>query len=194
VRSRGEATAVAGVMLMVTLAVIVASFPLGPVARRLPLAVAIPTLLLLAFELGREVRLARERRGAERRGAERRGAEAPPAQCPSAACGGGASAPGIPNVQCGGGASAPRIPRRHSSERVLFGWIGVLLALVVIAGMAAGVPLFLLAYMRVHFRESWRASLLLSGAIALLLAAGLQYLLGVPLHPGVIGGWLEAAR
>jgi hypothetical protein len=97
-------------------------------------------------------------------------------------------------VQCGGGASAPRIPRRHSSERVLFGWIGVLLALVVIAGMAAGVPLFLLAYMRVHFRESWRASLLLSGAIALLLAAGLQYLLGVPLHPGVIGGWLEAAR
>jgi hypothetical protein len=175
VRSRGEATAVAGVMLMVTLAVIVASFPLGPVARRLPLAVAIPTLLLLAFELGREVRLARERPGAERRGAE-----APPAQCPSAAC--------------GGGASAPRIPRRHSSERVLFGWIGVLLALVVIAGMAAGVPLFLLAYMRVHFRESWRASLLLSGAIALLLAAGLQYLLGVPLHPGVIGGWLEAAR
>jgi hypothetical protein len=189
VRSRGEATAVAGVMLMVTLAVIVASFPLGPVARRLPLAVAIPTLLLLAFELGREVRLARERHGAERRGAE-----APPAQCPSAACGGGATAPRIPNVQCGGGASAPRIPRRHSSERVLFGWIGVLLALVVIAGMAAGVPLFLLAYMRVHFRESWRASLLLSGAIALLLAAGLQYLLGVPLHPGVIGGWLEAAR
>jgi hypothetical protein len=163
--SRGEATTVVGVMLLVTLAVIVASVPLGPVARRLPLAVAIPTLLLLMLELWREVRL-------------------------GAACRGAASW----SAEVSAKAEAPRIPRRHSSERVLFGWIGVLVALVVIAGMAAGVPLFLLAYMRVHFRESWRASLLLSGCIAILLAAGLQYLLGVPLHRGVIGGWLEAAR
>ena len=149
---RREAILVAGAMLAATASVIAASVALGPVARRMPLLVAIPTLLLLAFELGGELRLAR------------------------------------------GPREAPRIPRRRSSERAMFGWIGMLLALVVVAGMAAGVPLFLLAYMRVHFRESWRASLGLSGGVAILLAAGLQYLLGLPLHPGVIAGWIEAAR
>ena len=76
----------------------------------------------------------------------------------------------------------------------MFGWIGILLVLVVVVGMAAGVPIFLLAYMRVHFRESWRASLLLSGAMAVMLGVGLQYLLGMPLHPGLVAGWLEAGR
>jgi hypothetical protein len=156
---RREAIIVAGAMLAATGWVIVASAALGPVARRMPLVVAIPTLLLLALELGREWRLARDRGGAE---AAHHG--------------------------------APPTSRRQSSERAMLGWLGILLALVVVAGMAAGVPLFLLAYMRVHFRESWRAALGLSGCVAILMTVGLEYLLGLPLHPGVIAGWLEAAR
>jgi hypothetical protein len=165
-------------MLAATAAVIAASVSLGPVARRMPLVVALPTLLLLALELARLIRHA-----------PARDAEAPPPQ-PSAQCGGGASLSAGASAK----AEAPRIARRQTSERVMFGWIGILLALVVAAGMAAGVPLFLLAYMRLHFGESWRASLGLSGCVALLLTAGLQYLLGLPLHPGVIAGWLEAVR
>ena len=153
---RRETTVVTGAMLVIVVLVLTASLPLGPVARRMPLVVAIPTLLLLALELARQTR------------------------DPD----GGASAK----------AEAPRTSRRRTSERAMFGWIGILLALVVVVGMAAGVPLFLLAYMRVDFRESWRASLLLPGAMAVMLAIGLQYLLGVPLHPGLIAGWLEAGR
>lgn len=74
----------------------------------------------------------------------------------------------------------------------MFAWIAALLASIVLAGMAAGVPLFLLGYMRVHFRESWRASLALSGSVALLLGAGLQHLLAVPLYPGLLAAWFEA--
>ena len=144
---RREAITVTAVLLVVVLVLLTASLSLGPVARRMPLAVAVPTLVLLALELARETR--RPRAG------------------------------GSP---------------RQASERVLFLWIAGLLALVLLVGMAAGVPLFLLAYMRVHFRESWRASLLLSGAMAVMLGVGLQYLLGMPLHPGLVAGWLEAGR
>lgn len=161
---RHEAIAVTAAMLAATSCVIAWSVPLGPVARRMPLVVAIATWLLLVVELAREIRLARQGRGSSA------------------------------FADASGDAEALPIPRRPSSERAMFGWIGILLALMVVAGMAAGVPLFLLAYMRVHFRESWRAALLLSGAVAVLLSAGLQYLLGLPLHAGVIAGWLEAAR
>lgn len=162
---RREAIIVAGAMLAATAWAIAASASLGPVARRMPLAVALATLLLLVLELVREVRL-------------------------EAASGGAGSL----SAEASAEAEAPRSSRRHSSERLMFSWIGVLLALIVLVGMRAGVPLFLLAYMRVHFHESWRASLLLSASIAILLAAGLQYLLGLPLHPGVIAGWLGVAR
>ena len=167
---RREATVVIGAMLLGVIGVLTASLPLGPVARRMPMAVAILTLVLLALELARNIRQSREGLAAES------GHEA--------TLSAGSSAKG----------DAPRMPSRQTTERVLFMWMGGLLVLVLLVGMAAGVPLFLLAYMRVHFRESWRASLLLSGAMAVLLAAGLQYLLGLPLHPGVVGGWLEAGR
>ena len=144
---RREAITVTAVLLVVVLVMLTASLSLGPVARRMPLVVAVPTLVLLALELARDMR--RPRAGS---------------------------------------------PQRQASERVLFLWIACLLALVLLAGMAAGIPLFLLAYMRVHFRESWRASLLLSGAMAVMLGVGLQYLLGMPLHPGLVAGWLEAGR
>jgi hypothetical protein len=162
---RREAIVIAGAMLAATAWVIAASASLGPVARRMPLVVALSTLLLLVLELVREVRL-------------------------EAVSGGAAST----SAEASATAEVQRISRGHSSERVMFSWIGVLLALIVLVGMRAGVPLFLLAYMRVHFRESWRASLLLSGCIAILLTAGLEYLLGLPLHPGAITGWLGAAR
>lgn len=147
-KGRREAVVVIGAMLVMVSLSTISSLSLGPVARRMPLVVAIPTLLLLARELAREMRRDREDAGR---------------------------------------------PSRHASERALFLWIGGLLALILVAGMAAGVPLFLLAYMRRHFHESWRASLALAGTFAILLVAVLQYLLGVPLHPGLIGGWLEAA-
>ena len=159
--ARTEAAVVTGVMLLGVIGVIVGSLPLGPVASRMPRVVAVPTLLLLALELGRQLRLARDARGASL------------------------------SAEASAKAEVPRISRRQSSERAMFGWIGILLALVAVAGMSAGVPLFLLAYMRVHFHESWRASLLLSGTVALLLTAGLQYLLGLPLHAGLFAGWVE---
>jgi hypothetical protein len=143
-RSR-EAMAVAVVLTSLAAFAIVSALSLGPVARRMPLVVAVPTLALLVVEI---VRIRRS------------------------------------------GADAEAQPRGRD-ERRLFAWIGGLLLLVLALGISAGVPAFLLAFVRGRFGERWRTAIAMALAMAVLLFAGLEQGLGIRLHTGLAGSWLE---
>jgi hypothetical protein len=139
-----EAFVVTAVLAALVALAMISTISLGPVARRMPLLVAVPTFLLLLVEL----------------------------------------------VRRGPSTSLPT-PDRAPAERRLFAWVGGLLALVIVCGMTAGVPLFLVASARRLFGERWMPALAMALAMAVVLAGGLEYGLGIRLYPGIAGRWLQ---
>jgi hypothetical protein len=72
----------------------------------------------------------------------------------------------------------------------MFGWLAVLIAGAFIAGLAAGLPLFVLAFLRVRSRERWPVAVTLAAGVWLFLHIGLERLLRISLYRGVLGGWI----
>lgn len=78
-------------------------------------------------------------------------------------------------------------PPRQSRLLLL---LGLLLAVLYLAGFALTLPLFVTLYWRFHAGAAWRASLLAGAAAATLVLAGSSRWLDIPAHPGLLSSWL----
>ena len=68
----------------------------------------------------------------------------------------------------------------------IYGWVWAFVLAVVGFGFLVAAPPMLLAYLRLRSRESWKLSLILAGAVFVLLYGLFQLALGVPLFEGLI--------
>jgi hypothetical protein len=116
---------------VVTAAAVVASAGLSPVSRRAPLAVAVPTLALLALEIAGQISGARAGRRLRNLGI-----------------------PGIASYVVGGRTKDEAAPPANGAGRrlelAMLGWACVLLASTCALGMAAGLPAFVYLYLRLQ--------------------------------------------
>ena len=67
--------------------------------------------------------------------------------------------------------------------------MAVLLASVLVVGLLAGLPFYLLAYLRVRSGERWGTALAVSAACLLVLFGVLVLLLRLPATGGLAGTW-----
>jgi hypothetical protein len=72
----------------------------------------------------------------------------------------------------------------------MFGWLAFLVGGALIAGLAAGSSLFVLAFLRVRSKERWRVASAFAAGLWLVLHVGLERLLRVNLYDGVLGRWI----
>lgn len=156
-----ERLIVTAILLVLVVLAVMMSTGLSPVARWMPLAVALPTLALLGLELVADAARAGgvsrltlvNTRGLSRlvEGAGRRRREA-----------------------------ADGASRR--SERQALIWLAIAIVSVLTLGMLAGLPLFLLLYLRLRARERWALAIGLAGGLLLVMYAGLDRLLRIGLY------------
>jgi hypothetical protein len=73
----------------------------------------------------------------------------------------------------------------------MFGWLAFLIGSAFVAGLAAGLSCFVLAFLRVRSKERWPVALALAAGLWLVLRLGLEHLLRVNLYDGVLGGWIR---
>jgi hypothetical protein len=150
------------VALLVMVVIVVAmSAGLSPVARWMPLVVALPTLGLLCLEVvadaARAVGVSRltllNTRGLSRvvEGTRR------------------------------GPADRSDGPLQRGERQALV-WLAIAIVTVLTLGMLAGLPLYLLLYLRLRARERWPLAIGLAGALLLVLYAGLDRLLRISLY------------
>jgi hypothetical protein len=88
----------------------------------------------------------------------------------------------------------PSDPMTRQVEAATFAWLGALLAGVWLLGMLAGLPLFLVSYLRSRSREPWAVVLGMGLGTWILLFVVLDQALGIQMHEGVLGSWLGAWR
>ncbi len=98
-----------------------------------------------------------------------------------------------------------RVPKkkdRHSSEkerqtaadavrqreRAVIGWLLFLTGAIYFLGFLVAIPLFLLLFLKLWARESWKLSLWISGSVVGITYFLFIYILRVPLHRGVLFG------
>ena len=150
----------------------VMSAGLSPVARRAPLVVAVPTLALLALELGSQLSNAR----AGRRLRELR-------------------APGIGSYVVKG---KPHEETPHPDDRTerrrelaFLGWACVLLALSSALGMAIGLSLFVLLYLRLQSGERWPVAAGVAACAWGVLYGVLALALRINLFEGYVMRWID---
>lgn len=75
-------------------------------------------------------------------------------------------------------------------ERRMLAWVGGLLLLIQWAGFVAGLPLFMTAYLRFRSGVAWTAAVGGGVAVLVVLAGGLETLLGIHLDKGALVQWL----
>ena len=156
-----ERLVVTAVLLVLVVIVIVMSAGLSPVARWMPLVVALPTLGLLCLETVAD-----------------------------AARAGGASrltlvnTRGLSRMVEGSRrrlADAPDDAGQRQEHQALI-WLAIAIGMVLALGMLAGLSLYLLLYLRVRARERWTVAIGLAGGLLLVMYAGLDRLLGITLY------------
>ncbi len=130
----------AGLTALVALAALSAT-TLGAAARRMPLVVALPTLVLLIVELTRQMR--------------------------------------APHPQ------DEDQPERRA-EIATLAWLGVLVVEVWLLGMLAGLPLFLVTYLRLRSREPWTVAVGMALGVWAILFGVLNVALGIQMHDGLL--------
>lgn len=79
---------------------------------------------------------------------------------------------------------------RRALEVVTFGWLGGLLGLTLLLGMAAGLSVYVLLSLRVRSKERLRLALALAGGLWIVLRIGVEELLAVRLFGGLWRDWL----
>jgi hypothetical protein len=73
---------------------------------------------------------------------------------------------------------------------VVFAWMGLFIALVLIAGFPIAVPVFVFSYLAIESRESWPLSLALAAAAWGFFHLVFERLLHFPFEAGLIRTWL----
>lgn len=74
---------------------------------------------------------------------------------------------------------------------VVFAWMGVFIALVLLAGFPTTVPVFVFAYLLLESRERWGRALALAAAAWGLFHLLFERLLHFPFDAGLIRDWLQ---
>ncbi len=156
-----ERLIITALLLTLVVVVVTMSASLSPVARWMPLVVALPTLGLLCLEVVAD-----------------------------AARAGGVSRVSVVNTP--GLSRIVEGPSRHRPdssddagrrvERQALIWLALALAAVLTLGMLAGLPLYLLLYLRLRARQRWTVALGVAGGLLLVMYAGLDRLLQIPLY------------
>jgi hypothetical protein len=88
----------------------------------------------------------------------------------------------------------PSDPLTRRVEAATFAWLGGLLAGVWLLGMLAGLPLFLVSYLRRRSREPWAVALGMALGVWIVLFVVLDHALGIQMHQGLVGSWLSGWR
>jgi hypothetical protein len=156
-----ERLIVTALLLTLVVVIVAMSASLSPVARWMPLVVALPTLVLLCLEVVAD-----------------------------AARAGGMARVSVVNTR--GLSRIVEGPRRHRPdssddagrriERQALVWLALAIAAVLTLGMLAGLPLYLLLYLRLRARQRWTVALGVAGGLLLVMYAGLDRLLRIPLY------------
>lgn len=76
------------------------------------------------------------------------------------------------------------------SEAVAFGWLAAIVAAFFLLGFMVGMPLFMLALMRIYGRESWRLSIAVTAGVMLAVYILFVQVLDVPVYPGILPPYL----
>lgn len=163
-----------GMLVAFASAVVVDSFTLSRPARLVPLAVAVPTLVLLAWQLALDVRRVQ-----------------------------GAAAEGEPPYRLSWLVERVRLslfPHESAAEAhgpatgaelAIFAWLALLPPLVWLVGVAPTVPIYALLYLRLQARERWPAAILMSTVIAVLPWVLARAGIVSRLYAGALWGWLD---
>ena len=85
-------------------------------------------------------------------------------------------------------------PVSRHVEAATFAWLGALLAGVWLLGMLAGLPLFLVTYLRRRSGEPWAVVLGMALGVWIVLFVVLDQALGIQMHAGLLGSGLGAWR
>jgi hypothetical protein len=85
--------------------------------------------------------------------------------------------------------AAPALARRRAYG--VFAWMVTFIALVLLAGFPAAVPVFVLSYLVIAGRESWLLSTTLAAAAWAVFHLLFQRLLHFPFDAGLITDWLK---
>jgi len=83
-------------------------------------------------------------------------------------------------------APAPGVARNRERIVAAVAWLGLLLLLTWLLGIAPASALFSLAWLRLHAGENWRTSLVSSTGLGLVLWLVFQVMLGADLYTGVL--------
>jgi uncharacterized membrane protein YedE/YeeE len=89
--------------------------------------------------------------------------------------------------------AAPRASDSETARRaeaVSFAWLVALVAGVWLLGMQAGLPLFLVTYLRTRSHESWTTAIGMAAGVWAVLFGVLDRVLGIQMHAGAIGSWI----
>jgi hypothetical protein len=163
-----EARLVAVLLAALSMAMLSMSLGLRPPAYYAPLAVLIPTTVLLVVELIRVWR------------SPKMWAALAPSEAPIA--------PITSRIR-----RARRVARGransadHRRELVFVAWLVALVVGVMILGSVIAVPAFLLAWLVVQARQSWASSVAVAGIAALVLGIVLPHALALRLPAGMLG-------
>ena len=86
----------------------------------------------------------------------------------------------------GGVAAGPADGDRAASTTVAVAWFMALIIAVLLVGFLIAVPLYMVAFMRLHGRHSWRVILLWVASLWALLYFAFVRLLNLPLYDGLL--------
>ena len=86
---------------------------------------------------------------------------------------------------------APPAPEGWRRSLVVFAWMGVFIALVLLAGFPMAVPIFVFAYLLLESRERWGLALTLAAAAWGFFHLLFERLLHFPFEAGLIRDWLQ---
>ena len=85
-------------------------------------------------------------------------------------------------------------PATRRVEAATFAWLAGLVAGVWLLGMLAGLPLFLVTYLRMRSREGWTVALGMALGVWVVLFVVLDYALGIQMHGGLLDSLLGRWR
>lgn len=177
--------ALTGALLVIVALMAWTAFDFNEQARRVPLAVGLPTVGLLGLQFVRELlglRLGPEVSDAQE-DADGEASEPPE---------GSVAGPGAETQRTSSSLRAAEMDTTSYKASALqsFIWVLVLGVSFYLLGMLITVPLFIVSFMRIYGRETWKAiSMVLIPTLALLYGLFVIFL-EVQLYPGVAREWL----